>query len=183
MSSDASTIKSTASNAANSAMSAAGSAVNSTMSAAGSAVNSTMSAAGSVVSSVSKPLAEPSRTAYGRFQEGMQWYFEHWEDLVHEARAEHAHDEHSDAEPAVSADGILKSLSDAKVASDIPGRVRLRVAQLKGQDKLTEPLAETLGSIPGVKQVEISSLTGSILMVYDKKKYPSREALLSAMGA
>ncbi|MFN8484853.1 MAG: hypothetical protein U0768_17605 [Anaerolineae bacterium] len=164
--------------AINSAADSAKSTASSAVSAASSAANSAVSAAGSVVSSVSKPLHEPSRNAYGKFQESMQWYFEHWEDLVHEAKAERPQQEE-----AISADGVLKGLSDAKVASDIPGRVRLRVAQLKGHDKLVEPLAETLGSIPGVKQVEINSLTGSILMVYDKKKYTSREELMGAIPA
>ncbi|MFN8474233.1 MAG: hypothetical protein U0822_18715 [Anaerolineae bacterium] len=164
---------------ASSAMSAAGSATNSAVSAAGNAANSAVSASVSAVSSVSKPLHEPSRKAYGRLQESVQWYVEHWEDLVHEARAERAPHE----EVSLSPDGILKSLSDAKVASDIPGRVRLRVDQLKGHDGLAEPVAQTLGSIPGVKQVEVSSATGSILVVYDKKKYASREELLGAIPA
>ncbi len=162
----------TVNNATNSAKSAASSA----MSAAGSAVNSAMSATGSAVSTVAKPLAEPSRNAYGRFQEGVQRYVEKWEDLVHEAKVESGHDEDS-----VTADSVLKGLSDAKVTCDFPGRLRLQPAGLKGHSSLAEPIAQVLGSIPGVKQVDVSSLTGSILMIYDKKKYATGKDLLAAI--
>lgn len=152
------------------------SAASSVKSTASSAASSVQSAAGSVVSSVSTPVVKSSKAAYGSFQEKVQWYLEKWEDLVEEAKAERSHHDDSD-----SAHNILNSLSDAKVSCDFPGRLRLHPANLKGHGSLVEPIAQVLGSMPGVKQVEVSSLTGSILIVYDKSKYATGKDLLAAV--
>ena len=109
---------------------------------------------------------------------GVEWYFEHWVDLVEEIRAEQAV-----KQPRLSMDDIMAALPEAKVVSDIPGRVRLRLPELKGQKPLVEQCAEALGGIPGITDAQVSSVTGSILAFYDTDQLPSLDALLKAVGA
>lgn len=48
-----------------------------------------------------------------------------------------------------------------------PGRVRLKVPALRGQPAAAERMGVAFRSVPGVKSLEISSVTGSVLIVYD----------------
>lgn len=128
------------------------------------------------ITSLTQPVARTSQAAYGKLAGGVQWYIEQWEDLVHEARAER-----TPSEEGLTADSLVASLADARIAWDIPGHLRLRPTPLKGHGRLAEEAAQILGSIPGVKQVDISSLTGSVRIAYDTATFPSREALLSAL--
>ena len=75
----------------------------------------------------------------------MEWYVEQWEDLVVEAKASL-----TAGEEGLSVAGILAGLAEATVVSDIPGRVRLRLKQLKGHDRLAEQSAQALGSMEGI---------------------------------
>lgn len=52
------------------------------------------------------------------------------------------------------------------IVSFIPGRVRLRLPELKNQS-LAGELLPKIQEIPGVKAVEIKTLTGSLLIEYD----------------
>jgi Heavy metal associated domain 2 len=109
---------------------------------------------------------------------GAERYFEHWEDLVVEARATlRAPDQ------GLSVGETLALLSEAKVESDLPGRVRLRLKQLRGRKSLAAQTAGALEGVEGVERVEASALTGSVLIFYDSRRYGSREALLGAVGA
>jgi len=131
-----------------------------------------------VITSITAPAVKTGHAAYGKVASGVQWYVEQWEDLLHEARAER-----TPSEEGLTADSLVASLADARVAWDYPGHLRLRPTQLKGHKRLAEQAAEALGSIPGVRQVEISSLTGSVLIAYDTETFPSRDALTSAFKA
>ena len=111
---------------------------------------------------VVKPLVDGTHAAYEKVAGGVEWYFEHWVDLVEEIRAEQAV-----KQPRLSMDDIMAALPEAKVVSDIPGRVRLRLPELKGQKPLVEQCAEALGGIPGITDAQVSSVTGSILAFYD----------------
>jgi Heavy metal associated domain 2 len=48
----------------------------------------------------------------------------------------------------------------------IPGRIRLRAEALKGNSTCATSIAAWLGSVSGVEQVEVNSLTGSVLIYY-----------------
>ena len=127
---------------------------------------------------VVKPLVDGTHAAYEKVAGGVEWYFEHWVDLVEEIRAEQAV-----KQPRLSMDDIMAALPEAKVVSDIPGRVRLRLPELKGQKPLVEQCAEALGDIRGITDAQVSSVTGSILAFYDTDQIPSLDALLKAVGA
>ena len=77
---------------------------------------------------------------------------------------------------------ILATLGEAKVASDIPGRARLRLPQLKGQKTLCEQCGEAIRGVPGISDVHVSSITGSILAFYDQDALPSLQAVLATLA-
>jgi hypothetical protein len=127
---------------------------------------------------VTEPVTRASRRLYEAVATPVEWYVEQWEDLFVEAKASLAS---SVEAPTVA--NIMAGLAEAKVVSDAPGRVRLRLNDLKGRDALARQTAEALGSLDGIKQVEVSSLTGSVLLLYDTEQYPTRDAVVRAVSA
>lgn len=127
---------------------------------------------------IASSVSGATRKVHGKLLGSVEWYFEHWVDLFEEVKAEK-----QSVLASFSLDDIMAALSDAKVASDIPGRARLRLPLLKGQPALCEQCAAALNSIPGVDEVHVSSLTGSVLALYDADEIPSLQALLDALGA
>jgi hypothetical protein len=122
-------------------------------------------------------LARAGRRVAASISAGAERYYEHWEDLVHEARASTRA-----PEEGTSVGSVLASLSEASVESDIPGRVRLRQKQLRGRTRLAEETAAALAGVDGIDRAHVSALTGSVLIFYDARRYGTREALLEAIG-
>jgi hypothetical protein len=58
-------------------------------------------------------------------------------------------------------------LEDVKVVHAIPGRIRLKVSELKDNPALAEAVQERLSSVSAVDWVETNPVTGSVLVVYD----------------
>jgi hypothetical protein len=54
-----------------------------------------------------------------------------------------------------------------KIAHALPGRVRLKVAKVKGNPGLARKAQEKLAAVPGIQQVEANPLTGSVLVLFD----------------
>ncbi len=54
-----------------------------------------------------------------------------------------------------------------KVVHALPGRVRLKVARLRGNPALARQAQEKLAQVPGIKRVEAKADTGSLLVHYD----------------
>ena len=127
---------------------------------------------------MAKPLVDATHTVYQKIAGGVEWYFEHWVDLVEEIRAEQAAGQVS----RTLAD-IIAALPEARVASDIPGRVRLRLPELQGQKALVEQVGEALIGVSGVTSAQVSSVSGSVLVFYDTDQLPSLHELLQAVGA
>jgi hypothetical protein len=65
------------------------------------------------------------------------------------------------------------------VVSFIPGRVRLRLPELKNESLAAAVLAY-IQAVPGVTRAEIKSLTGSFLIEYDPAVLPTEK--LIALG-
>ncbi len=140
--------------------------------------SATMDSSGGVnipvqIEQITQPVAESSRKLVQKIAGGAQWYGEQWEDLLVEAKHKAL-----GAEAAHTAADILAGLSAAKVVSDLPGRVRVRMKELRWQDHLLGQVTTALGSLPGIKQVDASTVTGSILVHYDKVLYPSLQDLM-----
>ena len=132
-----------------------------------------------VPEAITEPVAKASRQAYEHVAGKFEWYREQWEDVVHEAKAVRAQKYSLEG---VSVADVLSGLGGAKVASSLPGRARLRLKQLRKQDQLAEQTAHALGALPGITQAEANPLTGSVLILFDAKKYPSLDALLKAVA-
>jgi len=62
---------------------------------------------------------------------------------------------------------IINSLK-SKVVSYCPGRIRLRLNQLK-DEALAEKVKARIKAEPGVASVEVNKVTGGILIEYDAK--------------
>lgn len=64
-----------------------------------------------------------------------------------------------------------------KVVHALPGRVRLKVAKVKGNPAVARQAQEKLAKVPGIKQVEAKPGTGSLLIHYDKEHLLSMASL------
>lgn len=72
-----------------------------------------------------------------------------------------------------------------KVVHALPGRVRLKVARVKGNPALARRAQEKLAKVPGIKQVEAKPGTGSLLIHYDTEhlfSMASLEILSATLG-
>lgn len=56
------------------------------------------------------------------------------------------------------------------VASYLPGRIRLRSKHLVGNSKLREQVMQELGAFAEIDEIDINTLTGSILIKYEPVK-------------
>jgi len=56
---------------------------------------------------------------------------------------------------------------DLQVAHQIPGRIRMKIPSAKGNGELLRQIGETFGAIPGIEEVRVNPLTGSIVLEYD----------------
>jgi Heavy metal associated domain 2 len=75
---------------------------------------------------------------------------------------------------------------DAYVHHHLPGRVRLRIPAVKGEEQELRELSSAIARVPGISQVEYNPLTASILIQYSPehhKNLQSLESSLSASGA
>ena len=127
---------------------------------------------------IASSLADSTKKAHGKLLGSVEWYFEHWVDLFEEVKAEK-----QAVLASLSLDDVMAALPGAKVSSDIPGRARLRLPLLKGQEALCELCTDALNAVPGVDEAHVSSLTGSVLVLYDTDEIPSLQTLLEAVGA
>ncbi len=60
-------------------------------------------------------------------------------------------------------------LSELQVLHRLPGRLRLRLEKLRGNDALASVVSSRLAVVPGIRSVEVNPLTGSVLLQYDKR--------------
>ena len=69
--------------------------------------------------------------------------------------------------PSRQAIGVVQWAQLFRIAHILPGRVRLRFKALKGCATTANNLQSHLGSVEGIRRVEINPLTGSLLLGYD----------------
>jgi hypothetical protein len=72
-----------------------------------------------------------------------------------------------------------------KVVHALPGRVRLKVAKVKGNPAMAREAEEKLAKVPGIKQVEAKPGTGSLLIHYDTEplfSLASMEIMSATLG-
>jgi hypothetical protein len=56
-----------------------------------------------------------------------------------------------------------------RVASFVPGRVRIKLGTMMSDPGLLGALEAELGAVPGVEKIDFGKFTGSVLIVYDGK--------------
>lgn len=56
-----------------------------------------------------------------------------------------------------------------EVKHRLPGRVRLQIDSLKGNEEVSKYLEEKLKSVNGIDKISVNSLVGSVLVKYDEK--------------
>jgi len=55
------------------------------------------------------------------------------------------------------------------IAHQTAGRVRMKISGAKGDEDLLNDVAATFRSIPGIRQVSVNAVTGSIVLAYDER--------------
>jgi hypothetical protein len=68
-------------------------------------------------------------------------------------------------------------LEDLRVVHAIPGRVRLKVAQVRENPALAGELQKRLAATRGISKVEVNPLTSSVLVLYDERELSSPDVL------
>jgi hypothetical protein len=53
------------------------------------------------------------------------------------------------------------------IAHQVPGRIRLKIPSAKGNADLLAQIKETFGVIPGIENIDINPMTGSVVLFYD----------------
>lgn len=59
------------------------------------------------------------------------------------------------------------NIGDIQIIHFVPGRVRLKAKSLRGTPDLARDIEAAFKRVPGISDVEASSLTGNILVSYD----------------
>ena len=60
-----------------------------------------------------------------------------------------------------------RDIGNIQVVHAIPGRIRLKVAQVRKNPVLASEIQTRLATVQGIRQVEVNPLTGSVLMLYE----------------
>ena len=72
---------------------------------------------------------------------------------------------------------MRRELKGITVAHALPGRVRLKIPEVKENLELARQAQEKLGRVPGIQRVEANPATGSLLILYDLALLASVETL------
>lgn len=78
----------------------------------------------------------------------------------------------------------MKIAEGIKVSSFIPGRLRLKVDDLRDNEPFAKQVEQELGAVEAVKSVDVNVVSGSLLVKYDRKSIgeePSLQALSIAL--
>jgi len=73
----------------------------------------------------------------------------------------------------------LAAVSAVQVVSEIPGRVRVEVAGLRGQHELARKVSDDITALAGVLRTEASAQTGRLLVHFD----PTQQSVLTLVAA
>ncbi len=72
---------------------------------------------------------------------------------------------------------------DAYVHHHLPGRLRLRIPAVRGEEDELRELGSAIARTPGISQVEYNPITGSILIQYSPERYRNLQSLESSLSA
>src|SRR2546429_6784768 len=66
----------------------------------------------------------------------------------------------------------------ARVMHHVPGRIRMKMPHAKGNEHLLAKIKEFLSPLPGVKDVEVNPITGSVIVYYNAALYDNFQQAL-----
>jgi hypothetical protein len=58
-----------------------------------------------------------------------------------------------------------------QIAHQVPGRVRMKVPSAKGNPAMLEEIRKAFSAIPGIEQVVVNPVTGSVVLKYDADRH------------
>jgi hypothetical protein len=73
---------------------------------------------------------------------------------------------------------IVVDTGRVELLQAIPGRIRLRVPEIKGNPAKAREVEQQVGSLAAVRRIEVSPITGSVLVIYD----PDDAASIAEVG-
>jgi hypothetical protein len=73
---------------------------------------------------------------------------------------------------------IVTDTGRVELLQAIPGRIRLRVPEVKGNLAKAREVEQQVGSLQVVRRIEVSPITGSVLVIYD----PDDSAAIAELG-
>jgi hypothetical protein len=59
----------------------------------------------------------------------------------------------------------------------VPGRLRIKTSKVKGKDSHAEALRTLLGAHNGIRRVDVSTLTGSVVIEYERELLTGEQLL------
>jgi hypothetical protein len=65
------------------------------------------------------------------------------------------------------------TMSEAQILHAIPGRIRVKISQVKANPAFAKRLEETLARMQIVRWSKVNPLTGSVLIGYDPERLPA----------
>ena len=72
---------------------------------------------------------------------------------------------------------------EVKIVHFLPGRVRLKVAAIKGNPGRAEDMRAAFARVPGVQAIDYNTLTGSVLIRYDGGRLRAQDAAAQIRNA
>src|ERR1700758_2229747 len=64
-----------------------------------------------------------------------------------------------------------KTKMNLKIEHQVPGRVRMKIPAGKGNPELLKQVSETFAIIPGIEEVKVNPVTGSVVLYYDTDRH------------
>ena len=58
-----------------------------------------------------------------------------------------------------------------QIAHQVPGRIRLKIPSAKGNPDLLEEVKATFEALPGIDQITVNPVTGSVILQYDVDRH------------
>ena len=58
-----------------------------------------------------------------------------------------------------------------KIEHQVPGRVRMKIPAGKGNPELLKEISEVFGVIPGIEEITVNPITGSVVLHYDADRH------------
>jgi hypothetical protein len=107
------------------------------------------------------------------------WYSQQWQTLYAEAQATR----HTAVTTHVTKAELLAALGRATAVSDLHGRVRLQLPNMRHNEARASAYRQALADVPGISRSHVNTTSGRVLIHYELAYYPSLDSLREALVA